>query len=60
MSTIYVAATALAGCNLHFTLYSAFGAVLLVRAALALRVHRYEAAREDGVLGFIHIALAML
>jgi len=46
-------------CNMHLTLYSAFGAILLVRAYLAARNQKHEAAREDAVIGLVHILLSL-
>ena len=60
MSILTTLVTALAACNLHLCVYGAFGATLLVRAYLAARDSRNELAREDAVIGLVHIMLALL
>jgi hypothetical protein len=60
MSTLSSILGALAECNLHNCVYGAFGATLLFRAFLAARDHRNEVAREDAVIGLVHVMLAML
>lgn len=60
MSILHTVTAALAGCNLHLCLYGAFGAHLLHRAAVALRERRYDAAREHGVYGLVHVLMGML
>jgi hypothetical protein len=60
MSTLHAALTLFANCNMHLCLYGAFGAILLLRSLLATRDHRYDVAREDAVIGLVHIMLAML
>ncbi len=60
MSVITPTINALAACNMHLSVYAAFGAILLVRAFLAARDRRYEAAREDTVIGLVHIMLSLL
>jgi hypothetical protein len=60
MSILHTALILFANCNMHLCLYGAFGATLLHRALLALQDHRYDVAREDIVIGLVHILLAML
>jgi hypothetical protein len=60
MSILTTALHAIANCNMHFCVYGAFGAALLHRALLALRDGRHDVAREDAVIGLVHIALALL
>ena len=59
MSTLSQAYSALATCNMHLALHGAYGAILFVRALLAARDHRHEAAREDAVIGLVHVLLSM-
>jgi hypothetical protein len=60
MSTLHTAITLFANCNMHLCLYGAFGATLLHRSLLAIREHQYDVAREDAVIGLVHILLALL
>ena len=45
---------------MHLCVYGAFGAALLFRSALAAHDRRHEVAREDAVIGIVHVVLAML
>ena len=60
MSTLHIALALFANSNMHLCLYGAFGATLLHRSLLAARDHRYDVAREDAVIGLVHILLALL
>lgn len=51
--------TATADINLHFSLYGAFGAHLLLRAALATRSRHFEEAREHSLHGFVYFLLGL-
>jgi hypothetical protein len=60
MSMLIALVAALAACNMHLCVYGAFGAALLVRAYLAARNNRNELAREDAVIGLVHLMLALV
>jgi hypothetical protein len=60
MSILHTALILFANCNMHLCLYGAFGAALLHRSLLAIRDHQYDVAREDAVIGLVHILLATL
>jgi hypothetical protein len=60
MSILETALHAFAACNMHLCVYGAFGATLLYRSLLAMRDQRHDVAREDAVIGLVHILLAML
>jgi hypothetical protein len=59
MSIISSVISGLAACNMHLSVYGAFGAILIVRAYSAVRDGRGQAAREDAVMGLVHIMLSM-
>ncbi len=54
-----IIASAFASHNLHGCLYEAFGAALLLRACLAARDNRNDVAREDAVIGLMHVLLGL-
>ena len=51
---------ALANCNLHFCIYGAFGATLLLRAFLFRPVHNPDETRENFVHGMVYLCLGLL
>ena len=59
MSIISPILSGLAACNMPLSVNGAFGAILLIRAFLAAQDHHHEAAREDAVIGLVHIMLSM-
>ena len=59
MSILRIFLAALAVCNMRACLYGAFGAILLLRSFFMARDHRFDVAREDAVIGFVHVMLAM-
>lgn len=50
---------AISGINLHFALYGAFGAHLLLRAVLAARGKHFDEAREHSLHGTVYFMLGM-
>jgi hypothetical protein len=58
--TIYTFLHCFAHCNLTFCLYGALGAVLLVRAIIAMRSRHHTEAQEHGVAAIVNIIMAML
>ena len=60
MSAFEIVLHAFINCNMHLCVYGAFGAILLCRSLLANRNHKQDVAREDMVIGLVHIILAML
>lgn len=59
MSMPSITLTALAAGNMHACLYGALGAILLLRSFLMARDHQFDVAREDAVIGLVHIMLAI-
>lgn len=60
MSTLNTFVAPLAACNLHLCFYGALGAVLLLRAALALSDRKFEEAGEHGAHGIVYFFLGFL
>ena len=49
-----------AECNMHFCLYGAFGATLIIRAVIDWRARHYNEAREHTVHGVVYFSLGLL
>lgn len=61
MPHIYDLLAAFANCNLHFCIYGAFGATIMLRAFLFRRPdHSAEEARENFVHGVVYLCLGLL
>jgi hypothetical protein len=60
MSYLHTIASLFAECNMHFCLYGAFGATLILRAVLDRRARHYTEAREHTVHGVVYFMLGLL
>jgi hypothetical protein len=60
MSHLESLVTAIAHCDLHFGIYSAFGATLMLRALFCKPEHYPGEAREHFMHGIVYFSLGLL
>ena len=60
MPLIYDLSAAFANCNLHFCIYGAFGATIMLRAFLFGPERNSEETRENFVHGMVYLCLGFL